>query len=279
MSADKPGVHSGHRARMRSRFSKTGLSGFQPHEILEMLLYCLIPKKDVNPLAHALLEEFGSLNAVFCAPPEALARVPGVGAQTAGFFETLRACLSVYLESSRLAPQNVVSLSSTLRYLPASARNSLRHTVTVLFTDRFNRPLAVHSYPGHPDDPGIIRQILAQTLSLHSYSAIIFCTGYRSTTLLNQHAADSLQPLVAALTAVDSFVMDCILLTRTHLLSLRRENLLRTAATELQGNLPRPEHWLGPLSAQSSEPWQPISLLEEPQIDPTDPLNEISPIQ
>ena len=277
---DKPGVHSGHRARMRSRFSKTGLDGFQPHEILEMLLYCLIPKKDVNPLAHALLDEFGSLHAVLCAPPEAIARIPGLTAQTAGFFEALRACLRAYLENSRLAPQNIVSLSSALKYVPASARTSLRHNVTVLFADRFNRPLAVYSYPGHPSDPCIIRQILTQTLSLHSHSAVVFCTGYRSPASLDQHAADSFQPLVSALAAVDSFVMDCVLLTRSHLLSLRRENLLWTAATELQGNLPRREYWLGPLVSQEShDRWQPISLLEDPQSDPTDPLNEISPIQ
>lgn len=278
MSSDKPGIHTGHRARMRSRFSHTGLTGFQPHEILEMLLYCLIPKKDVNPLAHALLDEFGSLDAVLNAPPEALSRVPGIGAQTAGFFESLRACLSVYRETSRLAPQNIVSLSSMLRYVPVSARKSLRHTVTVLFADRFNRPMAVHSYPGHPNDPIIIRQILDHTLSLHSYSAVVFCTGYRSASLLNQQMADSLQPLVSALSSVDSFVIDCVLLTRSHLLSLRRENLIRTTAAELHGNLPRREQWLGPLEVQpSSERWHPISLLEEPQMDPSDPLTKSLP--
>ena len=70
--------HEGHRARMRTRFRETGLVGFHPHEILEMLLFYAIPRKDTNEIAHKLLDEFGSLEHVFAASPEALRRVPGM---------------------------------------------------------------------------------------------------------------------------------------------------------------------------------------------------------
>ena len=64
---DKQGVrsgHEGHRKRLRQRARATQLEGFQPHEVLELLLTYAIPRQDVNPLAHALIDRFGSLSGV-----------------------------------------------------------------------------------------------------------------------------------------------------------------------------------------------------------------------
>lgn len=73
------GEHSGHRQRMRERFAKQGLDGFAPHEILELILMYAIPQKDVNPIAHRLVERFGSLHAVLEADVSELVKVEGVG--------------------------------------------------------------------------------------------------------------------------------------------------------------------------------------------------------
>ena len=77
------GVHDGHRDRMRKRFFENDLEGFASHEALELLLYYAIPRGDVNPLAHALMDRFGSLSGVLAAPAELLAQVEGVGERTA----------------------------------------------------------------------------------------------------------------------------------------------------------------------------------------------------
>lgn len=71
-------IHQGHRQRMRERFLKTELEGFHAHEVLELLLYYGVPRVDTNPLAHALLERFGSLHGVLSAPPEQLKQVKGM---------------------------------------------------------------------------------------------------------------------------------------------------------------------------------------------------------
>ena len=69
----KPGTeHEGHRARMKERFLVNGLDGFSDHEILEFVLFYAIPQRDVNPLAHKLLEHFGSLHRVMEAEQEEL---------------------------------------------------------------------------------------------------------------------------------------------------------------------------------------------------------------
>ena len=76
-------IHKGHRQHMRARFIQGGLEGFADHEALELLLYYAIPQKDTNPLAHALMERYGSLSAVLSAPIEDLIKIEGIGERTA----------------------------------------------------------------------------------------------------------------------------------------------------------------------------------------------------
>lgn len=75
--------HKGHRARLKTEFLARGLSGVPDHRALELLLCFAIPQGDVNPLAHRLLDTFGSLSGVFNATPEQLMQVKGMGAHAA----------------------------------------------------------------------------------------------------------------------------------------------------------------------------------------------------
>ncbi|MDD3347457.1 RadC family protein [Oscillibacter sp.] len=77
------GVHDGHREKMRQRFQQGNLDAFADHEALELLLYYAIPRQDTNPIAHELMERYGSLSAVLSAPVEDLERVRGVGERAA----------------------------------------------------------------------------------------------------------------------------------------------------------------------------------------------------
>lgn len=77
------GIHDGHREKVRARFLTAGLDAFADHEALELLLYYAIPRRDTNPIAHALMERYGSLSAVLEAPVEDLRKVEGVGESAA----------------------------------------------------------------------------------------------------------------------------------------------------------------------------------------------------
>ena len=70
--------HAGHRERMRLRFQKSGLESFQPHEILELLLFYALPRVDTNPIAHDLIAEFHSLSGVLDADIQDLKRINGI---------------------------------------------------------------------------------------------------------------------------------------------------------------------------------------------------------
>ena len=89
------GLHDGHRQRKREQFLRHGLEGFTDHEVLELLLFYAIPRRDTNEIAHRLINTFGSLVGVFGASVEELSRVEGVGEQTA-LFLTLLPAVSQY---------------------------------------------------------------------------------------------------------------------------------------------------------------------------------------
>ena len=102
------GIHDGHRARKKQQFLQTGLDSFADHEALELLLFYAIPRRDTNPLAHALLEKFGSLDGVLSAGVEELQRVEGVG-ESAALLLTL---VDALVSRSRRTPVRETILNS-----------------------------------------------------------------------------------------------------------------------------------------------------------------------
>ena len=81
--------HAGHRARLRESFIESGIEGMADHQVLELLLTYALPRVDVNPLSHRLLDRFGSLTEVLSAPPDQLKQVQGVGESAAVFLSLL----------------------------------------------------------------------------------------------------------------------------------------------------------------------------------------------
>lgn len=94
------GMHDGHRQRLKERFRLEGLDSFNEVNALELLLFYCIPRQDVNPLAHALLDYFGSYTKVMEASPEELKNVPGIGDEAATFLSLVTAAGRYYQEKN-----------------------------------------------------------------------------------------------------------------------------------------------------------------------------------
>ena len=82
-------IHDDHRKRMRKRFLEEGLEHFTDVQVLELLLFYCIPRQDTNPLAHALIDHFGSLAQVLEAPAAELEKVKGIGPNAATFLSLM----------------------------------------------------------------------------------------------------------------------------------------------------------------------------------------------
>ena len=93
-------MHEGHRKRMIERL-ENGEAGLSDHEILELLLFNAIPRKNTNEIAHALLNKFGSISAISRADLESLKAVEGIGEGTAAYLR----CVFLLMERMKFEPE------------------------------------------------------------------------------------------------------------------------------------------------------------------------------
>jgi len=89
-------VHEGHRERIKEIYRKNGFDAFSDINILEMLLFYSIPRKNTNEVAHELINTFGSISAVFDAPYEMLLKVKGITPNSATLITMVRNLFTVY---------------------------------------------------------------------------------------------------------------------------------------------------------------------------------------
>lgn len=96
MPEQKEILHSGHRKRMRERYRKNGLEGFEQHEFVELLLYHALPRVNTNKIAHELVNKFKTFANIIEADEEALKEVPGVSDNAAVYFKILADAVKLY---------------------------------------------------------------------------------------------------------------------------------------------------------------------------------------
>ncbi len=98
-------IHDGHRDRMRKEIMKNGINESTPdHKVLEFLLFYCISRKDTNPIAHALIDKFGTLSGVLDAPIQEISAVEGMGESSALFLKSIMPVARKYLSEKSNAP-------------------------------------------------------------------------------------------------------------------------------------------------------------------------------
>ena len=176
MSFDEGRVHEGHRGRMRAKLAEHGGRIFDTYELLEMLLYYVIPYKDTNPIAKRLLAEFGSLDGVLSADREELVRVPGIGERCADFLVKVgkmgEMCeLSATMKPNTLFDDFTHAGKFFFDYF-AEERNA---SIAVMLLDDRLRLLGVRNIPGTSFGSGAVhsRYFIDHALRLGATVAII----------------------------------------------------------------------------------------------------------
>lgn len=174
------GVHDGHRRRKKEQFLRTGLDGFADHEVLELLLYYAIPRRDTNELAHRLLERFGSLQGVFDAPAEELEKVEGMG-ENAAILLTLLPAASRRAHSEARCETALGSVEACGRYFTALLAHERREVLYEACLDAKGKLLACKklSRGGADSAPMPLRQVVENAL-LANASAVVLAHNHPS---------------------------------------------------------------------------------------------------
>ncbi len=139
-SADKKGglskeLHEKHRQRMKQSFRDAGLQGFQPHNIIEMMLFYSLPRCNTNETAHRLLNEFGSISGVLDASFDALTNVYGVGTESATFIKFLPELFRAY-EESKFAEKPILETSDAAKkFLSSYFKTATSEKFVILYLD------------------------------------------------------------------------------------------------------------------------------------------------
>jgi len=136
-------MHEGHRERLRARFLKEGLESFEPHVVLEFLLFYGKVRCDTNPVAHLLLDRFGSLAGVFNAPYDELLKVDGIGETSATLIKLVPELCQRYMLSIECDNPDIILNNSikVRQYLMPHFVGRIVETLFLLCLDNQSRPI------------------------------------------------------------------------------------------------------------------------------------------
>ncbi|MEQ8307526.1 MAG: DNA repair protein RadC [Hoeflea sp.] len=173
--------YHGHRDRLRRRFREGGDRALADYELLELLLFRLIPRRDTKPIAKALLARFGSLPEVLGAPVHLLTEVTGVGESVATDLKLVAAIAHRMLKGELKGRQVLGSWSSVIEYCRAAMAFEAREQFRILFLDKKNALIADEiQQTGTVDHtPVYPREVVKRALEL-SATAIILVHNHPS---------------------------------------------------------------------------------------------------
>ncbi|MEF2071021.1 JAB domain-containing protein [Consotaella aegiceratis] len=177
--------YDGHRDRLRQRFAEGGSAALADYELLELVLFRSIPRRDVKPIAKALLSRFKTLPEVLSAPTHLLAEVEGVGEATALDLKIVAAFNQRAMRSEIKAREVLTSWSAVLDYCRAAMAFEAREQFRILFLDKKNALIAdeVQQVGTVDHTPVYPREVVRRALEL-SATAIILVHNHPSRAIL-----------------------------------------------------------------------------------------------
>ncbi len=215
-AADEQPHYLGHRDRLRERFLEGGANAVPDYELLELLLFAAIPRRDLKPLAKALIAEFGSFADVIAAPRERLIEIKGLGENAVTQLKIVEAAALRLSRANVLGKPALSSWQAVLDYCTAAMARNACEEFRVLFLDRKNVLIADEKQSKGTVDhtPVYPREIVKRALEL-SASAIILVHNHPSGDPTPSRAdIEMTREIVAAAKALRIAVHDHIVIGR-----------------------------------------------------------------
>lgn len=228
-------VHEGHRNRLRQRFVEHGLDTFSQHEVLELLLYYCIPRKDTNELAHKLIRRFGSVGQVFEASSRELAEVEGMGQNAAAFFDLLRATYRYIQINKNDKKKQMLSVADYGEHLENFFLGSFKEEVYLLCLDAKSCVIGCYkiSEGGVNSTNVSIRKIVDMAIKSNAVSVVLAHNHPGGLALPSPDDVRTTYTIAQALLAVDVLLVDHVVIAESDYVSMRQSGIYDSSVVSL----------------------------------------------
>ena len=197
---EKQNLNSGHRQRLRERLFKSGPEAMQDYELLEMLLFAVIPRRDVKPIAKKLLNQFGDLWTLLNAKHEKLLEAGLSEAAAASLMITGAVALRAHKRNITDKPL-LNTWQRIVDYCRAAMGHEMKEQVRLLFLDRKNNLISdeVHQHGTIDHTPLYPREVVQRALDV----------GAGAIVLVHNHPSGEVTPSGADIEMTNAIVSAC----------------------------------------------------------------------
>jgi len=218
----------GHRVRMRTRLLTAGPDALADHEMLEMVLFLALPRRDTKPTARLLLTRFGSFEAVISANPAQLLAVDGVGEAGAAALKLVQGASLRLLRDTVRAQPIMKDWNKLLDYLIAGLAHERNELARVLFLDVKNRLIADEIQNRGTVNQTMVypREIMRRALELNATGIVLVHNHPSGDPTASRDDLTMTKDVQRAAAALNIAVIDHIIIAGTRWVSFRQEGWL-----------------------------------------------------
>ena len=227
-SGKQPSYIADHRQRLRARFMQGGAAAIPDYELLELVLFRAIPRRDVKPLARALMDRFGDFNRVITAPEPRLRDISGVGDAVIVELKVIEAAAH-RMARSRVMRQHVLSgWDALLDYCHTTMAHRETEQFRVIYLDRKNVVIGDEEQGKGTVDhvPVYPREVAKRALELNASALILVHNHPSGDPTPSQADIDMTQQIFAACSALGLTLHDHLIIGKSRELSFRSEGYL-----------------------------------------------------
>lgn len=232
-----PNEHSGHRSRMRERFLHTHFDGFEDHQILEMILFYVYPRTDTNPLAHRLINKFGSIAAVLDSPVDALIDA-GLTKNAATFLVMLPDISRIYLNDRNNNTSKIINFDDLGGYFAPKFIGRDEEAMILLLTDAKGKEVycGVVSKGSFHSSEAPVRKIIDLAMRYNAATAVIAHNHPSGVALPSIADLRATKSVSQALDLIGVMLYDHIIVSDEDFVSLRETELCKDFITNTLEN-------------------------------------------
>lgn len=223
-----PSYIADHRKRLRQRFLQGGAAAMPDYELLELLLFRAIPRQDVKPLAHRLIDTFGDFNAVLSAPATRLQQVPGVGEAVLVELKVIEACAHRLARSKVMKRHVISSWDAVLDYCHTVMAHRDVEQFRILFLDKKNVLIADEEQARGTVDhvPVYPREVIRRALELNASALILVHNHPSGDPTPSEADIDMTRQIESAAGALGLTVHDHLVIGKSREISFRAMGLM-----------------------------------------------------